>query len=260
MGTTINSPDSARSSPRDEVDISIVIPAYNEECRLPKTLLSIVGYFGRRKLTYEIIVVDDGSRDHTVQQVQQFQIHSPQVKLLSLPQNRGKGFAVRSGVLSARGKLILFNDADGATPIEEIERLENAIHSGAQVAIGSRALISKDTHVETHWHRIVLGRMFNAVVNFLLLPGIADTQCGFKMFLKPVAHSIFSKQTADRFSFDVEVLFLARKFGYTITEVPVNWVNQPGSKVNLVRDSARMFFDMVKFRIRDLLGWYGEKG
>ncbi len=241
-----------------DIDISIIIPAFNEESRLPKTLISVCEYFSSRAESHEIIVVDDGSADDTCRVVHSFEKLFPSVKLLTYPNNRGKGYAVRFGMLNARGSLLLFTDADGATPIEEFERLRTAVLGGAQIAIGSRAMFSLDTHVRTVWYRKLLGRIFNAVVNLLLLPGIADTQCGFKLFLRPVGRYLFSIQKVEGFSFDVEVLFLAKKAGCRIVEVPVNWTNIPGSRISLVRDSLRMFLDVVRFRFRDWFGVYGE--
>ena len=238
-------------------DLSIVIPAYNEELRLPKALLEILEYFKENKNTsYEVLIVDDGSSDATAKVAQQFCDMAPNFRLLTYEANRGKGYAVRFGVFNASGKLILFADADGATPIEELSRLEHAISQGAQVAIGSRALYSRDTNVDTVWYRKYIGRIFNGIVNVLLLPGIADTQCGFKLFRREVALPIFRRQKAERFSFDAEILFLARKAGCRIAEVPINWNNVPGSKVNLVQDSMAMFRDLVKFRLRDVFGGY----
>jgi len=240
------------------VDVSVIIPAYNEEARLPKTLLSVRDYFEARGCSYEVLVVDDGSTDDTSKVVQQFEKLTPNVKLLTYPTNRGKGYAVRYGMLNACGRRLLFNDADGATPIEEIERLERALDAGAHIAIGSRAMFSKDTSIQTVWYRKIMGRTFNALVNMLILPGIADTQCGFKLFVREAAELLFSRQRAERFSFDVELLYLARRAGFSISEVPINWTNVPGSKVNLVRDSLLMFRDILKFRLCDLFGGYGQ--
>lgn len=240
----------------EEVELSVIVPAYNEEHRLSQTVLDALEYLDGQYGTYELIIVDDGSLDRTGRLVRQFERLSGNVKLLSCPVNRGKGFAVRLGVMNARGQRILFADADGATPIEELARLQGAINAGAHIAIGSRAMASSDTRVETVWYRKFMGRVFNGMVNFLLLPGIADTQCGFKLFLRPVARYIFSRQRADGYSFDVEILFLARKAGCRITEVPINWTNVPGSKVNLIADSAAMFADIVRFRVKEALGRY----
>lgn len=239
--------------------ISVIIPAYNEESRLPRTLSSVVEYFARTEQSYEVLVVDDGSTDSTARLVKQFEANAPQLRLLTYPRNRGKGYAVRFGMRNAQGELLLFDDADGATPIEEIERLLAAIDKGADVAIGSRALFSADTGVKAIWYRRLLGRVFSGMVNFILLPGIADTQCGFKLFRRECADYLFRTQRSEGFSFDVEVLFLARKAGYRIAEIPVNWTNIPGSKVNLVKDSALMAFDLLRFRLRSISGGYETK-
>ena len=240
----------------DRLELSVVIPAYNEEHRLPSTLLSILEYLDGRSVKYEVIVVDDGSRDATARLVRQFARLSPQVKLLMCPRNRGKGFAVRLGMMNALGDLVLYDDADGASPIEELARLEEAIQGGADIAIGSRAIFAKDTAVKTILIRKMMGRIFNTLVNVVLLPKIADTQCGFKLFKRAAARQLFALQRADGFSFDVEVLFLARRAGFAVAEIPINWTNIPGSKVSLVRDSFLMFVDVVRFRLTDLFGGY----
>jgi len=161
-------------------------------------------------------------------------------------------------MMNALGALILYDDADGASPIEEFARLEAAMNLGADIAIGSRAIFAADTAVKTIFIRKAMGRVFNLLVNLLLLPQITDTQCGFKLFRRAVARRIFSQQHADGFSFDVEILFLAKRAGFKITEVPINWTNVPGSKVNLIKDSLLMFIDVVRFRLRDLFGGYSN--
>ena len=231
------------------VELSIIVPAFNEERRLPPTLIDIIDFFDRKGISYEVLVIDDGSSDGTAEVVRKFERVRNQVRLIQLPRNYGKGHAVRLGVLNSRGSKILFADADGATPIQEFERLESAINAGAEVAIGSRALASTDTKVATSLHRRFLGRVFNKCVNIILLPSIADTQCGFKMFSRAAALFLFRRQRADRFSFDVELLYIAHKAQLTIKEVPINWTNVPGSKVNLVRDSLCMFRDVLRFRV-----------
>lgn len=231
------------------VDMSVVVPAFNEERRLPPTLIDIIDFFERKSIRYEVLVVDDGSTDGTAEVVRKFERVRPEVRLIQLPKNQGKGHAVRLGVLNSRGARILFVDADGATPIAEAERLQAALDAGSDVAIGSRALSSTDTKVATSLHRKLLGRVFNRCVNVILLPSIADTQCGFKMFSRKAALFLFRKQTSDRFSFDVELLFLAHKAGLTVAEVPINWTNVPGSKVNLVVDALLMFRDVFRFRV-----------
>ena len=232
-----------------QVELSVIIPAYNEERRLPPTLIDVIDFFDRKSMSYEVLVIDDGSRDGTAEVVRKFERVRNQVRLIQLPRNYGKGHAVRLGVLNCRGSHILFADADGATPIQEFERLQAAISGGADVAIGSRALASTETKVATSLHRRFLGRVFNKCVNMILLPSIADTQCGFKMFTRKAALFLFRRQRADRFSFDVELLYMAHKADLAITEVPINWTNVPGSKVNLVRDSLSMFRDVFRFKV-----------
>lgn len=231
------------------VDISIIVPAFNEERRLPPTLIDIIDYFDKHSASYEVIVVDDGSSDQTASVVEKFERVRPQVRLIRLPKNYGKGHAVRLGVLNSHGLKVLFADADGATPIAEVTRLLNALDGGAEIAIGSRAAYSSETKVSTVFYRKLLGRVFNGCVNFLILPGISDTQCGFKIFSKSAAAFLFQNQKSDRFSFDVELLYLARKVGLKITEVPINWQNIPGSKVNLIVDSLKMFRDIFRFKL-----------
>lgn len=234
----------------EAIDLSVIVPAYNEERRLPPTLIEMIDYLEARAKNYEIIVVDDGSRDGTCEMVKKFERIRSRVRLIRSPNNYGKGHAVRMGVLNAKGARILFADADGASPIQELDRLERALDSGHQIAIGSRALTDKDTVVSTRWYRKYLGRMFNYCVNFILLPGIADTQCGFKLFTNQVARFLFENQRSDGFSFDVEILYLAGKAEIKIAEVPINWTNIPGSKVNLILDALKMFKDIFVFKVR----------
>lgn len=231
-----------------EIELSVVVPAYNEELRLPPTLIEMIDYLDARRRGYEIIVVDDGSTDGTSGVVGRFEKIRPQVRLIKLARNCGKGHAVRTGMLNAKGKMVLFADADGSTRFQDLELLEREISSGAGVAFGSRALASQSTRVKAIWYRKIIGRVFNFFVNTLLLPGVKDTQCGFKMFSREVAESLFSKQTIDGFNFDVEVLYLARKSGVKSIEVPVNWRSMPGSKVNLALDSAKMLLGLFVIR------------
>lgn len=238
------------NSSRDTCSLSIVIAAYNESQRLPATLERVVTYSDAASGDYEVIVVDDGSTDATAALVKSFSQKYPTVRLISLEKNRGKGAAVRSGVLAAKGELILFCDADGATPISEIARLQQAVTEGADIAIGSRALTSDDVTVDAHLHRLVIGRVFNFFANLLLVPGIADTQCGFKLFKRSIANKIFPLQVEDGFIFDVELLYLARKFSAKVSEVAVDWADQPGSRVKLLRDSWRMFSGLFRIFFR----------
>ena len=238
--------------------ISIVIPAYNEEIRLPQYLKSILSYLGEKNRSYEILVVDDGSTDSTAAIIKGFTENNPKVKLIQLPRNRGKGFAVKTGMLQSCGSLRLFTDADGATPIEELECLENKIAGGADVAIASRALHSDSCSVIAQLHRQVIGAVFNFIVRTFTVKGIKDTQCGFKLFTSESASVVFPLQNIDDFGFDVEILFIAQKKGFNISEVPVNWSDIKGTKVRLIRDSIRMFLDVIKVRFNDLLGKYNN--
>lgn len=232
------------------IDLSIVIPAYNEEWRLPPTLLDMVDYFDGRDLNYEIIVVDDGSTDRTAEVVKRLERIRNQVCLIQLPQNRGKGFAVKTGVLNSHGKYVLLADADGSTPIREIERLEEHFDKDRKIVIGSRGLPSEETSVTRGWYHTLLERVFNMCVKLFILPGIADTQCGFKMFTAKCAYFLFERQQAERWSFDIEILFIARKAELEIIEVPINWNDVPGSKVNLLLDAIGMFCDIFTFKRR----------
>ena len=241
---------------RLQPDLSIVIPAYNEQGRLEPTLRAYLGYCHERHRSVEVIVVDDGSTDGTTPLIERLTAAFPELRLIRLAQNQGKGYAVRSGIVNARGRRILFADADGATPIEEIERLDAALDAGADLAIGSRAMASGEVQVRTRLHRRLIGRAFHMLVRLTGVSGIADTQCGFKLFRGNVAHVLFSRMRTTGFSFDVEVLMMARLCGHHIAEVPVNWTHQPGSRVNLLTDSARMAVDLVRIRFRRLQGRY----
>lgn len=238
--------------------LSIVVPAYNEARRLPPFLQRTLTYLDQRRLSYEILVVDDGSQDHTPQAVELLAQQSPAVRLIQLTRNRGKGAAVRRGMQAARGTMQLFADADGATPIEELSHLESALAAGADLAIGSRALASQDPNytVQARWHRSVMGSLFNALVQRLGLRHIADTQCGFKLFRRSVAQDLFSVTCVDGYAFDLELLYVARQRGYRIAEVPVNWTDQPGSKVRPWRDGFLMLREMMAIRKRHAQGRY----
>jgi dolichyl-phosphate beta-glucosyltransferase len=236
--------------------ISVIIPAYNEECRLPAYLRTILDYLGQQPSSFEVIVVDDGSSDGTAAVVERFRAENGGVRLIALPSNMGKGYAVKTGMLNASGELRLFTDADGATPITELERLKKELAEGADVAVASRAFQNGSTTVQSRLHRKLIGNMFNFIVRVCAVGGIRDTQCGFKLFTADSANTVFSLQTIKGFGFDVEVLYLSRKKGYRIVEVPVNWTDVTGSKVRLFRDSCRMFRDVLQIRINDLTGAY----
>jgi len=242
---------------RRTIELSVVIPAYNEERRLEPTVQSVLGYLSREERRGEVVLVDDGSTDATCSLMRRFADEDDRVRLIRLPRNSGKGHAVRTGVLSAVGDRVLFTDADGATPIEEIARLDRHLDAGAAVAIGSR--INKgeeDVRVEALVSRHVAGRIFHQLVTRLAVGGIGDPQCGFKLFTATAARDLFSRMRLDGFSFDVELLVIARRHGLAVSEVPVRWTHQPGSKVNVLADGVRMARDLFHIRALALRGVY----
>lgn len=230
--------------------LSVVVPAYNEEERLPRTLEGLHEYYSRQSYTYEVVVVSDGSRDSTRQLVETFAQTHPGFRVIEYHPNHGKGYAVRTGILGTDGELVLFCDADLATPQEETEKLLTHMQQGADVAIGSRPLRESRLEVRQPFYREMLGRAFNKAVQLLAVPGIDDTQCGFKLFTRKCAQDVFSRCKVDGFSFDIEALIIARDLGYRIDEVPIRWRHQEGSKVSLLRDGVRMLRDLVKMRLK----------
>jgi dolichyl-phosphate beta-glucosyltransferase len=228
----------------------VVIPAYNEAARLPPYLTDVVGYLDGRDEPYEVLVVDDGSKDATADCVRALSRTHPSVGLVRLPENRGKGYAVRAGMRIAQGALRLMADADGATPIAEVKRLEAAIQGGADVAVGSRARPDPSVVRHTRLRRRIAGHVFNVMARGLGVGDVVDTQCGFKLFRGPVADDLFGALRTEGFGFDVELLLLARRRGYRVVEVAVNWTDQPGSKVGVLRHAPGMFLEIVVARWR----------
>ncbi len=228
---------------------SVVIPAYNEAERLAGYVREVVGFFVGRGEPYEVIVVDDGSRDATRECVRELQRDCTRLSLIALPRNRGKGYAVRVGMASAQGAFRLFADADGATPIGELCRLEAVLQGGADVVIGSRSLPDPTVLVKARLHRVAAGRVFAWLVTLVGLRGIADSQCGFKCFRGAVAEHLFRSLRTDGYGFDVELLLLAQRHGYRIAEVAVNWADQPGSKVRVLTDGPRMLWQVLAARM-----------
>ncbi|MDG6026693.1 MAG: glycosyltransferase family 2 protein [Candidatus Brocadia sp.] len=239
-----------------EYFLSIAIPAYNEEKRLITTMNKICAYLSQRGFPYEIIVVDDGSTDNTLQMIEKFARANKHIVVLANDRNYGKGYSVRKGILSARGEYIFFSDADLSTPIEEIEKCMPYLSGGYDVVIGSRSMHASEITVHQPWYREKMGKIFNCMVNLVLLKGIVDTQCGFKGFKKDVAKKIFRRCVIDGFSFDVEALYLSRKFNFKIKEIPIRWENSALSKVNPVRHSIQMFRDLFRIKIKDWKGCY----
>ena len=238
--------------------LSIIVPAYNEADRLPATLRAMLSFLDEDGRAAEVIVVDDGSTDATSAVVRGIAAGDERLTLIRLPQNRGKGYAVRTGVVNAAGARVLFADADGATPIEEVKRLETHLDQGAAVAIGSRGISDPSVTVRAKINRRLAGRIFHQLVRRLTVKGFVDTQCGFKLFTAPVAQELFSRMRMDGFSFDVELLLMAERQGLRVDEVPVNWTHQPGSKINVVADGLRMAADLFRIRAFALSGQYDE--
>lgn len=246
--------------PDDAPELSVVIPAYNEEVRCKSTLPQLWRELNRRFATFEIIVVDDGSNDGTAQVASRFSNDHHKVRLISYPDNRGKGYAVRMGVLAAKGRYILFSDADLSTPVREVRKLLKALEEGYDIAIGSRARKAAMILERQPLYRICMGKIFNKFVQLLTVRGISDTQCGFKCFRGEAAREIFPHCRIDGFSFDVEVLYLARQKGMRIKEVGVLWRNSPLSKVHPVFHSLQMLRDLFVIRLHALARSYGWRG
>jgi len=238
---------------------SIVIPAFNERARIPATMRSVVECVRVRGWSAEVIVVNDGSTDETAALVKEFALHSPEVRLLENPTNRGKGYSVRSGILHALGDVVMFTDADLSSPIEEAQRLFDAIAAGADIAIGSRWLAtSRQTHRQP-LYRQIFGRVFNALTRAIMRLPFADTQCGFKAFTRSAAQTVFQLQTIERWGFDPEILFIALKRGYHIQEVPVSWAHDARSRISYLRDGLQMLKELAIVRWNALLGRYGKQ-
>lgn len=228
------------------VFLSVIIPAFNEEKRLPATLSTIILCLRAQGKPFEIVVVDDGSTDRTAEVAQQA---GPEVRVLQNPGNRGKGYSVRNGMLNAQGQWRLMSDADLSTPIEELSSLRAALADGGQIAIASRAVSGARLEKRQSMARESSGRFFNLIVRWLHLPGIRDTQCGFKLFSAAAAEAAFRHSTLDGFAFDVEVLVLARRAGFEIREVAVTWRNDEQSRVSFGRGLAA-FVDLFRLRFR----------
>jgi len=229
--------------------LSVIIPAYNEAERLPSTLEEAYSWLTEKLPDdFEIIVVDDGSSDETVKQTREMITTHPFLKILVQPQNRGKGAAVKRGMLEAAGDIRLFMDADNSTHIREAAKVLTAVNEDAEVVIASRQHPESDISVHQSWLREHMGQSFNFIMRSIVGLKMEDTQCGFKAFTAKAAKDIFSRQKLEGFSFDVELLFLASKLGYRIAEIPVEWVNEPNSRVRMIADPVLMFADVVRIR------------
>lgn len=237
---------------------SIVVPAYNESARLGTSLEKIIAYVQKSGWQAEILVVNDGSRDDTAEIGRAFERQFGMVRLIENPGNRGKGYSVRNGMLQASGERLLFTDADLSSPIEEAEKLFAALDDGAEVALGSRWLQRELQTERQPLHRQLLGRLFNLVLRIVLGLKYKDTQCGFKAFTRRAADVIFPRQQIERWGFDPEILYLARKFHLKTVEVPVGWAHDDRSKINPVVDGVKMFWELLRVRGHDLAGRYDK--
>ena len=245
---------------RDENDIylSIVIPAYNEEKRIGRTLEEIMGYLKTKDYECEIIVVDDGSTDSTREMIRRFEGLDSRLRVIENKIGKGKGYSVRRGMLEARGKFALFSDADLSTPIEEIEKLIYWLEKDYDIAIGSRDLPDSQVEIHQSFLREGMGKIFNKIMNLIVFTGLKDTQCGFKCFKRYVVNEVFSKQRINGFAFDVEIIQIAMQHGFRIKEVPVRWLNSPYSKVSVVRDPALMLYDLFRIKFNDFTKRYNQ--
>jgi len=236
-------------------ELSIIIPSYNEELRLPGTLERIAEYLSQYGHEAEVLVVDDGSKDGTAAVAEYFRIKIPTLRVVSNEVNRGKGFSVRHGMQEARGRIALFTDADLSAPIEEADKLIDALETN-DVAIGSRAMDRSLITVRESRFREVAGIIFNKIVRIILWLPFVDTQCGFKAFRRERCGIIFEQQTIERFGFDPEMLYLARHHGLRTVEIPVRWGHSPATKVSMLHDSIRMFINVFTIRWNSLRGRY----
>jgi glycosyltransferase involved in cell wall biosynthesis len=239
-------------------ELSVIIPSYNEELRLPATLERVADYLQTFKGTAEVLVVDDGSKDGTAAVAEYFRIKIPTLRVVSNGVNRGKGYSVRHGMQEARGRVALFTDADLSAPIEEAGKLIDALETH-DVVIGSRAMDRSLISVHESPFREFAGIVFNKIVRLILWLPFVDTQCGFKAFRRETCGILFEQQRIERFGFDPELLYLARHHGLHTVEIPVRWGHSPATKVNMMRDSLQMFMDVFTIRWNALKGRYPSK-
>jgi dolichyl-phosphate beta-glucosyltransferase len=235
---------------------SIVLPAYNESARIRTTLKKITAHAAERGWNAEVIVVNDGSNDDTAAVVQALTAQCAGVRVLENGGNRGKGYSVRNGMLHASGNILLFSDADLSSPIEEADKLFAALASGADVAIGSRWLDVKLQTKKQPFYRQIFGRTYNLALRLILGLGFKDTQCGFKAFNRTAAELLFPMQQIERWGFDPELLYLARRFHLRVDEVPVKWAHREGTRINPLRDGLHMLFEIFRVRWNAISGRY----
>jgi len=237
---------------------SIIIPAYNEGARVGATLERVLAHVAKEGWDAEILLVNDGSRDNTVEIIRGFAERNSRLRLLENPGNRGKGYSVRNGMLNAQGEMLLFSDADLSSPIQEARKLFSALAGGADIAIGSRWLRSDLQTQRQPLYRQLFGRVFNLLLRIILGLNFKDTQCGFKAFTRSAAITIFPMQQIERWGFDPELLYLARRFNLKVVEVPVSWAHSEDTRIRPLRDGTRMFLEMLKIRWNALSGKYSR--
>jgi glycosyltransferase involved in cell wall biosynthesis len=235
---------------------SIILPAFNESSRIGPSLEKALAFVRKQGWKAEIIVVDDGSSDDTAEVVRSFMRSAPELRLLENPGNRGKGYSVRNGMLNARGEILLFSDADFSSPVYEAVKLVNAIEQGADLAFGSRWLLAETQTRRQSLLRQFVGRAYNAILRVVLGLNYKDTQCGFKAFTRHAAELIFTRQQIERWGFDPELLYIARKFGLKMTEVAVEWAHDDRSKINPITDGVKMFWELLRIRIYSMAKRY----
>jgi glycosyltransferase involved in cell wall biosynthesis len=240
-----------------DVFLSIIIPAHNEEDRLLPSLEKVREFVIQQTFPIEVIVVENGSHDKTLEIARSFQSEMPSLKVIEEKES-GKGLAVRSGMLTAAGEYRIFCDADFSMPVEEISKFIPTSGENYDIAIASREL-PNSKRVDEPEIRHLIGRVFNSLVRVALLPGLQDTQCGFKAFRGEIADQLFRMQTLTGWSFDAELLFIAQKLGYKIIEVPITWYYKPGSRLNIFKDSIKMASDLLTIRRNARNGVYGQK-
>jgi len=234
----------------NDIYLSLVIPAFNEEKRLSLTLNSIYAYFMNEDFYWEVIVVDDGSSDQTSTVAESFKQVIPSIQLIRNDANHGKGYSIRQGIAKARGSVIGFMDADYKTPIEEIEKFLPALVAGYDIVIGSRGLPGARTEYPVSWHRLIGSRVFGIIMHVIVgLRDISDTQCGFKFFRKEIALDLFARQILNGYMFDVEILYLAEKSGYSIKQIPIRWMFDPDSRLRLIRGNMANMLELFRIRM-----------
>ena len=240
----------------EPVNYSVIVPAFNESARIGPALQKALVYAASRGWNAEVIVVDDGSTDDTVEIVRRYALQHPGLRLLENPGNRGKGYSVRNGMLHAQGDICLFTDADLSSPITEAKKLFDAIERGADIAIGSRWLRVELQTERQPLYRQAFGRIFNLALRLILGLQFADSQCGFKAFRRDAARQIFPLQRIERWGFDPEILYLARRAGLRVEEVPVLWAHSEGTRLHPFRDGLRMFMELLRIRWNAMKGEY----